>query len=129
MISLSKYQIKLHSLLAQISAKGICSDEGKILIGTFEAQYTQILNEINQSVVVPLKDIPEQKETYDEFNRYMEDAAKVVKNFCKQYTLRFESEIQFAKDYGRLIAAVYGLCRLFCSKEGRLKKLGVLKAA
>ncbi|MCJ8314138.1 MAG: hypothetical protein HRU38_18105 [Saccharospirillaceae bacterium] len=129
MISLSKYQVRLHNLLAQISTKGVCSDEGKKLIKVFEREYERILSEINLTVVLPLKGIPEQKETYDEFNRYMEDVSKVVKIFCSHYSLQFEDEIQFAKDYGRLIAAVYGLCRLFCSKEARLTKLGVLKVA
>ena len=129
MISLSQYQVKLHNLLAQISAQGICTEEGMQLIKVFEREYERILGEINNSIVKPLKDMPGQKDTYDEFNRYMEDAGKVVKVFCRQYTLKFESEIQFAKDYGRLIAAVYGLCRLFCSKEARLKKLGVLNVA
>jgi len=129
MISLSKYQVKLHNLLAQISAKGICTDEGKKLISVFEKEYEKILGDINQSIVVPLKGVPDEQETYDEFNRYMEDSGKVVKVFCKQYSLKFENEMQFAKDYGRLIAAVYGICRLFCSKEARLKKVGVLKVA
>ncbi|BCE03495.1 hypothetical protein [Marinicellulosiphila megalodicopiae] len=129
MISLSKYQIRLHNLLAQISANGICSDEGRKQIVIFEKEYNRILSEIKVSVVDPLQSIPDQQETYSEFTRYMEDAGKVVKIFCHQYSLNYEDEIQFAKDYGRLIAAVYGLCRLFCSKEARLKKLGVLNVA